>query len=491
MRKVLFLQLIFFSAALFGQSEECTIGVASGAATPDGRPMIWKTRDYTEVDNEVRFNPSMKYDFIFVAKAGSSSAARMGVNEHGLAIVNSTSSDLPDGSDTGLLNGELIRDGLGNCLTVEEFEDYLDETNLIGRRTNGNFAVIDSTGAAAIFEVGEFVYWRFDASDADNGYVLRTNFAVNGGGYTGKERLIRTVSLVNDFYSGDTLTYKSILRHQMRDFSDYSSRPISLPFDGAWGGPHGYIPTNVSICRSSSVSASVIHGVLPTEFPGFSTMWTMLGQPATAIALPYWPIGYTPAEANGLFTAPLNDVANLIRSELFDYAGDDDYINTFKLLDGNGGGLWTKTFPYEDLIISGVNTMMESWRTEEELPISEMRIAQDSLAKKTHEFLLSCLPSINSDLSVEADHRTSTIYPNPYTHNTVLSYTVSENSTVSIDLYSISGVLLDRTVLENQIPGDYQYKIDSRGIGHSEGVLVLKLSVNNNSEYHKIIKTSY
>ena len=28
--------------------EECTIGAASGTATTDGRPMIWKTRDWSD-----------------------------------------------------------------------------------------------------------------------------------------------------------------------------------------------------------------------------------------------------------------------------------------------------------------------------------------------------------------------------------------------------------------------------------------------------------
>jgi hypothetical protein len=36
--------------------EDCTIGVASGKATPDGRPMIWKTRDTSAKDNEVYYN---------------------------------------------------------------------------------------------------------------------------------------------------------------------------------------------------------------------------------------------------------------------------------------------------------------------------------------------------------------------------------------------------------------------------------------------------
>ena len=471
------------------QVEECTIGVACGKATQDGRPMVWKTRDYIqEPDNWVKYNRNMDHNFIYVTGAGSTSA-RMGVNEHGLAIVNSTSSDLPDGSDTGFLNGDLIKEGLGTCLTIEEFQDILDETDSIGRRTNGNFAIIDSTGAAALFEVGEKVYWRFDASDDPKGYILRTNFAVNGGGSTGKERLIRTVKLVGDFHSGDSLNYKSILRYQMRDFSDNSSNPIPVPFDGVYlGGPHGYIETNVSICRYTSVSATVITGILPGEFPELSTMWTILGQPATSIALPYWPIGFPPHEADGVITSLLCDVSLQIKMQLFDYAGDADYIDTYKLLDGNGGGLWTKTFPYEDTVFSGVEALLTNWREADVLPVSDMKYVEDSLARETHIFLQTCFnyvltdPSIVPDLSIEP-----IVFPNPFASETMLKYELSERSDVRIDIYTVSGVLIHSIVYDDQLPGKHYQKI-SPDIPSTGGIMILKLTVNNRSHILKLIK---
>ena len=39
--------------------EECTIGVASGNATSDSRPLVWKTRDdSSSLNNEAIFNTS-------------------------------------------------------------------------------------------------------------------------------------------------------------------------------------------------------------------------------------------------------------------------------------------------------------------------------------------------------------------------------------------------------------------------------------------------
>ena len=128
-------------------------------------------------------------------------------------------------------------------------------TNKIGRTTDANFAVIDTTGAAAIFETGNYVYWKFDAEDTPDGYVLRTNFSINGGGTGGIERYKRTQKLIADFHSGDSLNYKSILRYQMRDFSDAHSNQLPIPYLDSWEGrPEGYIYNNLSICRHSSVS---------------------------------------------------------------------------------------------------------------------------------------------------------------------------------------------------------------------------------------------
>jgi len=68
---------------LFAESfdEECTIGVASGKATNDGRPLIWKTRDNSLApDNELIFNKSDDLSFLEIVTAGKT-YAWMGVNE--------------------------------------------------------------------------------------------------------------------------------------------------------------------------------------------------------------------------------------------------------------------------------------------------------------------------------------------------------------------------------------------------------------------------
>jgi hypothetical protein len=357
--------------------EECTAGVASGRATTDGRPLLWKTRDAGAINNEVIWNTSGTYPFVSVISAGDESSSWMGVNEKGFAIINTLSADLPAGR-TGLHNGTFMALALRECATVAEFEELLKETNETGRMTNTNFGVIDATGAAAFFETAGHQYWRYDAADTEKGYILRTNFAVNGDRSRGDppgsmDRYLQTEQLMIDFYRTDKIDFKEIVKVQVRSFGTPEGELIQLPFTGSIDGhPEGYYPHNSSINRNSTVSFAVIQGVLEDEDPTLSTMWTILGQPSTGVLVPYWPVGETPPEANGPETAPLADVANQIRRELYEEFENPSpegarirplFIDTSELRDENGEGIWKILMPLEDSIIAASESALDSWRT--------------------------------------------------------------------------------------------------------------------------------
>lgn len=356
--------------------EECTAGVASGKATADGRPLLWKTRDASATDNEVIWNTSGRYHFVSVISAGFTDSSWMGVNEKGFAIINTQSSDLEAG-DAGPGNGTFMTIALRECATVEEFQALLDATNEEGRRTATNYGVLDATGAAAFFETAGHEYWRYDAADTEKGYILRSNFAINGQrGLHDRpgslDRYLQTERLMVDFFATERIDFKEIVREQVRSFGDAQGNLVPLPITGSYGGwEPGFYPHNSSINRSSSVSFAIIQGVLETEDARLSTMWTILGQPSTGILVPYWPVGPTPPEADGPETAPLNEMANRIRRELYPAAemegsGDSParplHINTLKLQDAQGEGIWKITLPAEDSIIADAERLLEQWR---------------------------------------------------------------------------------------------------------------------------------
>ncbi|UCE07045.1 MAG: T9SS type A sorting domain-containing protein [bacterium] len=450
--------------------EECTIGVASGRATSDGRPLLWKTRDNSSApNNEVYYNTSSRYKFISVITAGGTSAW-MGVNEKGFAILNSLSSDLPGGS-SGLDNGSLMRYALGICVTVADFEHLLDNTNVTGRYTRANFGVIDTTGEAAIFETSGNQYWKFDANNniqAPNGYLLRTNFAINGGGNSGIERYKRTSSLIADFYAGDSLNYQSIIRFQMRDFSDSNSNPVSVPFPYQWQSdrPFGYIYCYLSICRSTSVSAAVIQGVLQAESAKLSTMWTILGQPASAIAVPYWPVGNTPSEADGNSTAPLCDIAKQIKSHLFDYDENSHYIDSYKLRDGNGNGLWARIFPVEDSILTATEHMLNQWRTNTPA-VKDMLTVESELARYALSSLQKAYDELVTVVAGDIPEITPSLfmldqnYPNPFNLSTTIQFLLTRSCFVTLQVFNISGEEVTTLISQEITAGKYVLNWDA------------------------------
>ncbi len=382
------------------KSENCTIGIAAGKATSDGRPMIWKTTDGGGEGNRVlQYVASEKYKFISENIPGRTGATAMGVNENGFAILNSQSGDL-EGGNSGYGNTSFMWAALGKCLSLVDLEYFLDSTNVTGRRTTANFAALDSTGAVAIYEASATQYWKFDANNtsiAPEGYIIRANFSINGGGSEGIDRYNRSFKIIADFYNGDSLNYKSILRYQMRDFSDWDSNPIPIPFSGQWvlDVPFGYIYSENSICRSSSLSSAVIHGVLPDESAKLSTMWELLGQPAATIAVPYWPVGKSPVLAYNLPSSRLSDLAKCIKAILFNYIENDNYIDTYKLRDEDGNGLWGATFLAEDSILTAAEAKLQQWRTGsfsiEEMLASESEYAQHAYSKlrNAHDQLLT------------------------------------------------------------------------------------------------------
>jgi hypothetical protein len=383
---------------------------------------------------------------------------------------------------------------LGTCQNVQDFENLLDSTNVTGRRTASNFAVIDRDGSAAIYETGGDQYWKYDATDtsqAPNGYMLRTNFSFTGGGDAGIERFNRTVNLISDFYAGDTLNYKSVLRTQMRDFSDQNSSPINVPYTSQWDPeiPFGYISTEFSICREPSISAVVIQGVLPDEPAELSTMWTLLGQPAVSIAIPYWSVGDIPVAADDNPTAPLCDIANQIRGLLFDLP-ESEYINTFRLRDENTDGLWNRTFTAEDSIFHITDSLQNQWRSGA-VDISKMIATESDCANFALRVMNDCYDYLVSQASIELaytsplDYELSQNFPNPFNSSTKINYQLPITNDVDLGIYNLLGQRITTLVNNRQQAGHHQVEWDAGGF--ASGLYYYRIEAGNFVQTRKMI----
>ncbi|MBL8752942.1 MAG: hypothetical protein JNK15_06530 [Planctomycetes bacterium] len=288
--------------------EECTIGVAAGRATEDGRPLLWKLRDAHKVDNVVLPLADGKVPYFALCDAGDAKAVWGGMNTAGFAIVNSVSRDLAQGSDKGPANGAFMKLALQTCTTVAEFETLLQSTNDNGRRTRANFAVIDAAGGAALFEAGHKTFTRFDADKDEAGVVVRTNFATTAEGGRGKERFARAAAILKT-PAAKALSPRFVLQQVLRD--------VQAP-PSAQAGERGRLDTRETICRQTTVAALVLHGVKAGEDAKWATMWVVLGHPLFQVAMPLFPAaGAVPMAVAGDPKSSLCDLARRLREPFF------------------------------------------------------------------------------------------------------------------------------------------------------------------------------
>lgn len=366
----------------------CTTAVVSGAATADGRPLLWKNRDADDLHNQVVYREDGRYPYVGVVNQGDTAGLQIwaGVNSAGFAIMNSASYNLDD-KDT-LAEGAFMKLALQSCATVGDFERLLGSTNLKGARdTTANFGVIDAQGGAAYFETGLTTFKRFDATDpavAPKGYLIRSNYSDSGDGATGSGllRRERATELVDALVATRQLDARTLLAGVSRDVANGRTgafplaRPEAARF--AWVGD--------SINRDITASVTLIAGVPPGGDPGLATAWFILGQPVTGVASPVWVRAATiPAElAAGAEPAPLNATCDRVRARLYPtWRGDQKRYLEVAALTGQGGVL-LPLLAAEDRAFRDVREAERSWRGRtpvvEELRALQSRLAAQALA---------------------------------------------------------------------------------------------------------------
>jgi len=89
----------------------CTVAVVSGKATRNGRPLLWKNRDTSGLDNKMIYYKGDKYGFIGLIDARDKDVRNVwaGINTEGFAIMNSASGDLSEEERGGGGNGRFMR----------------------------------------------------------------------------------------------------------------------------------------------------------------------------------------------------------------------------------------------------------------------------------------------------------------------------------------------------------------------------------------------
>jgi hypothetical protein len=110
----------------------CTIGIATGSKTIEGRPLLFKNKD-TENDYppDVEYYPGSagEYSYVFQKTYGQDhTRARMGINSVGFGILYSDSENLPS-AETGPTGTQLSAIALKTCASLDDFRALLDSTS--------------------------------------------------------------------------------------------------------------------------------------------------------------------------------------------------------------------------------------------------------------------------------------------------------------------------------------------------------------------------
>ena len=283
MKKIFLLTTLLFSCTI---AWACTSFIISGNATPSGKPMMFKHRDTGELNNRIAHFKGPKYSFIGLVNSPMlDGEVWAGMNEAGFCIMNTASYNLrEDQLDCQMdREGELMYHALGACATLEDFETWLT-TYPQPWGVEANFGVIDAQGGAAYYEMNNHRYIKYDVNQEANGYRVVTNFSFAGRyeDYEGWERYQTASAIMQEAFSReremtpiDAINlFSRKYRHEVLGVNYFQENAPQYIVD------QDYIPrriTSAVIC---------FQGVNAGSDPKYSVMWSALGYPACAVAIP-------------------------------------------------------------------------------------------------------------------------------------------------------------------------------------------------------------
>ena len=373
----------------------CTSAIITGKLTADGRPMLLKHRDTGELNNRIEKFTGKKYSFIgLVDSPSEGGCVWAGTNEVGFSIVNTASYNLKDDDIREMdKEGELMYKALGECRTLKDFERFLDKYPR-PMRVEANFGVIDAEGGAAYYEVNNTKWTKIDVNDpkiAPEGFLAVTNFSYTGRpdegmGYV-RYHTAQQVLMEKAFVG--VITPHWVFSNISRSFR-HSLLGIDLRKDAAEAAPQGWFIDQDFIPRRSTSASVLIQGVKPGENAALTTMWTVLGYPPVAVALPLFvnaplPQGVVKNGATG--RSAYCDLALEAKKSVFpmERGNGKKYFNFNVLYNDQGTGWMQKMEKAEQQLQDAFEPLMQQFRQQGRLVESDLM----DYYEDAHSFILN------------------------------------------------------------------------------------------------------
>lgn len=248
--------------------EECTSIIVTGRAAKDGRAILMKNRDSSETYNRPVYYAATATTYGFVAV----NSLWMGINERGLAVMNTAMLALAESPNAGEYNGLLNRMVLELCETVSQVETMLgDPESPIGPTARMSvlavatcLGVVDRFGTGAFFEVSNSMY---SAEYVTNGYQSRANhprtFPGLASGPSGRDQYALD-ALEEIYVEKGSISWTDVAQGVSRYVHDQEQGTSNFPIYG-------------EICNDNTVAAMVaVSGDLRYE-GRLNAMWCEYG----------------------------------------------------------------------------------------------------------------------------------------------------------------------------------------------------------------------
>lgn len=371
-----FLLLLIILTGAVAEALGCTSAIIGPKASASGRPLLWKHRDTSAIDNKIEYIPAKDgaygYVALFNADDRDLEQAWMGMNDAGFAIMNTASYNIKNDK---VPNSEMDREGyvmtiaLRSCRTIGDFEKLLEQLpRPMG--VEANFGVIDATGNGAFFETNNDSFVRFDLSDAEDNVLVRTNYSHAGrkGQGLGYVREDDAKCLLRPYVESRSVTPEVLTEKLSRSFyNDLKGR------DYATAGER-YVVDQDFIPRYKSTATIVIEGMLPVEDASTVTprtvaeeyiMWTGMGYPPCSEILPVWcRDGGVDDSLRGLGEngrCAMGDKVKARRDDVFSHSkGKTKYVDMTKLYNPEGTGYIQVLVPQNKQVYETITRQRDS-----------------------------------------------------------------------------------------------------------------------------------
>lgn len=359
LRRIVLAGCVIVSWLLTADALGCTSAIVSADASASGRPLLWKHRDTSTVDNKVEYvsagaDGGYSYVALFNASDRSLSEAWMGMNEVGFAVMNTASYNI---KADNVPERQMDREGyvmtiaLRTCRSVDDFERLLDSLpRPMG--VEANFGVIDAAGHGAYFETNNDSFVKYDLADADGGVLIRTNYSHSGRegeGYGYVREANAEYLICPVLRGGGKISAEYLTEDVSRSFYHDVRHEDALQGAERWAVDEDFIP------RYKSTATIVIEGMRPVEdvsalrredVVGEYVMWTGLGYPPCAEIVPVWcDVRGVRDDLRGTGpegTSPMCNEVKRRRGEVFPArrGGNTKYIDLEKLRNAAGWGIF-------------------------------------------------------------------------------------------------------------------------------------------------------